>query len=179
MIPPYGENALNGHAWVPMDDENCIAWSFTWHPTRPLSESELHTMRHGGGIHVETIPGTFRPVINKDNDYMMDRAAQKTGRTFSGVHGIAMQDASLQESMGPVVDRTRENLVSTDNAIIMARMLLKRAVRNLQNGKEPQGTAPEHHLVRSASFILPADQPFVKTKVQDLVARPGVTHTGI
>ena len=27
-----------------------------------------------------------------------------------------MQDASLQESMGPIVDRTKENLVSTDIA---------------------------------------------------------------
>ena len=24
MIPPYGDNALNGHAWVPIDDENCM-----------------------------------------------------------------------------------------------------------------------------------------------------------
>jgi hypothetical protein len=162
-----------------MDDETCIAWSFTWHPTRPLSESELHTMRHGGGIHVETIPGTFRPVINKDNDYMIDRAAQKSGRTYSGVHGIAMQDASLQESMGPVVDRQRENLVSTDNAIIMARTLLKRAARALQKGQEPPGTAPEHHRVRSASFLLPVDQSFVKAKMEDLKVRPGTPHTGV
>jgi nitrite reductase/ring-hydroxylating ferredoxin subunit len=179
MIPPYGDNALNGHAWVPMDDENCIAWSFTWHPTRPLSADELQTMRHGGGIHVETVPGTFRPILNKDNDYMMDREAQKAGRTFSGVHGIAMQDASLQESMGPVVDRRRENLVSTDNAIIMARMLVKKAALALQKGVEPRGAEPEHHRVRSASFVLPVDQPFAKTKAEDLIARPGVPHTGI
>ena len=41
MIPPYGDNALNGHAWVPIDDENCMSWCFTHHPTRPLSEHEL------------------------------------------------------------------------------------------------------------------------------------------
>ena len=38
MIPPYGENALNGHAWVPIDDDTCMSWCFTHHPTRPLSE---------------------------------------------------------------------------------------------------------------------------------------------
>ena len=42
MIPPYGDNALNGHAWVPIDDENCMSWCFTHHPTRPLTEHELH-----------------------------------------------------------------------------------------------------------------------------------------
>ena len=88
-------------------------------------------MRDGKGIHVRYVPGTYRPLANKDNDYLIDRAAQKAGRTFSGVEGIAMQDASLQESMGPIVDRTKENLVSTDNGIIMARHRLLRAVKAL------------------------------------------------
>jgi hypothetical protein len=110
MVPPYGDNALNAHAWVPIDDENCLTWTFTYHPTRPLSEMELDTMRNGGGIHVQLIPGTFRPVINKDNDYMIDRVAQKEGRTYCGVSGIAMQDASIQESMGPIQDRSKRIL---------------------------------------------------------------------
>ena len=89
-------------------------------------------MRDGKGIHVQYVPGTFRPLANKDNDYLIDRAAQKAGSTFSGVEGIAMQDASLQESMGPIVDRTKENLVSTDNGIIMARHRLLRAAKALR-----------------------------------------------
>src|SRR5580700_8693283 len=102
IVPPYGDNALNAHAWVPIDDENCFTWTFTYHPTRPLSEMELSTMRGGGGLHVEFVPGTFRPRINKDNDYMIDRAAQRARLSYSGVKGIAMSDASVQESMGPV-----------------------------------------------------------------------------
>ncbi len=76
------------------------------------------------------VPGTFRPAANKDNDYLMDRAAQSAAKPISGVEGIAMQDASLQESMGPIVDRTKENLVSTDNGIIMARHRLLRAAES-------------------------------------------------
>ncbi len=46
-------------------------------------------------------PGnTFRPLANKDNDYLMDRAAQKAGRTYSGIAGFAMQDAGIQEKHG-------------------------------------------------------------------------------
>ena len=78
-------------------------------------------MKDGYGIHCKNIPGTYRPVANKDNDYLMDRAAQKAGTEYSGIRGIAIQDASLQESMGPIVDRTKENLVGCDNGIIMAR----------------------------------------------------------
>ena len=107
------------------------------------------------------MPGTFRPLANKDNDYLMDRAAQKAGKTYSGVEGFAMQDASLQESMGPIVDRTKENLVSTDNGIIMARQRLMRAAKALvEKGVTPPGVEPAHQRVRSASVVLPPDQPF-------------------
>jgi phenylpropionate dioxygenase-like ring-hydroxylating dioxygenase large terminal subunit len=179
MVPPYGDNALNAHAWVPIDDENCFTWTFTYHPTRPLSQMELDTMRGGGGIHVPLIPGTFRPVINKDNDYLIDRAAQKSGRTFSGVSGIAMQDASVQESMGPIQDRSKENLVSTDNAIIMARHRLRHAALALQKGVEPPGLTTDGHRVRSATFVLPVDVPFQQAKRDDLTVREGVPHTSI
>ena len=179
MVPPYGDNALNGHAWVPIDDENCFAWTFTYHPTRPLTELELATMREGGGIHVQFVPGTFRPLSNKDNDYMMDRAAQKAGRTYSGVSGIAIQDASVQESMGPIQDRSKENLVSTDNAIIMARIRLRTAALALQNGEQPPGLSPECHRVRSASFVLPVGAPFAEAKADALKVKEGVPHTSI
>ena len=179
MVPPYGDNALNAHAWVPIDDENCFTWTFTYHPTRPLSETELAIMREGGGIHVKLIPGTFRPVINKDNDYLIDRALQKTGRTYSGVSGIAMQDASLQESMGPIADRSKENLVSTDNAIIMARHRLRRAALSLAKGAPPPGITPESQRVRSATFVLPVDTAFDQAKREDLMVREGQPHTSI
>jgi hypothetical protein len=140
---------------------------------------EVDTMRKGGGIHVQLIPGTFRPIINKDNDYMMDRAAQKSGRTYSGVSGIAMQDASIQESMGPIQDRSKENLVSTDNAIIMARHRLRQCTLALQQGVAPPGLTAESHRVRSATFVLPVDVPFDQAKREDLMVREGVPHTSI
>ena len=93
MIPPDHDNPLHGHAWVPIDDENCFAWNFTHHPTRSLSAGEIDAMERGDGIYAELIPGTFRTVANKDNDYLMDREAQKRGRYYSGIKGIAMQDA--------------------------------------------------------------------------------------
>ena len=179
LVPPYGDHALFGHAWIPIDDHNVVTWTFTWHPTRPLTGEELATMRKGGGSHVELIPGTFRPVLNKDNDYMIDRKAQKEGRYYSGVAGIAMQDASVQESMGPIVDRSKENLVSTDNAVILARQQLKRMVIALRDhGTTPRGLAAADHRVRPASFVLPHDVPFA-TRADDLEVREGVAHTGI
>ena len=134
---------MHGHFWIPIDDENCWAWSFDYHPVRALTGDERQAMIDGKGIHVRYVPGTYRPLANKDNDYLIDREAQKAGTTYSGVEGIAMQDASLQESMGPIVDRTKENLVSTDNGIIMARHRLMKAARALaEKGVTPPGVDP-------------------------------------
>jgi phenylpropionate dioxygenase-like ring-hydroxylating dioxygenase large terminal subunit len=176
MIPPYGENALNGHAFVPIDDENCWVWSMTHKPAAPLSQSEIHSMDNGEGMYAELIPGTYLPVANKRNDYLIDRELQKTGRYYSGIKGIGMQDASLQESMGPLQDRTKENLVSTDNAIIMARNRLFKAARNLEKGIQPPGLSQDSHLVRSASVQLPVGASFKEAAAENLKAEIGKSH---
>src|SRR5206468_4624808 len=87
MVPPRGDHPMHGHFWVPMDDETNMAWSFDYHPVRALSEYERQAMIDGHGVHVK-VDKNFRPLQNKDNDYLIDRASQKTGRNFSGVEGI-------------------------------------------------------------------------------------------
>jgi phthalate 4,5-dioxygenase len=180
MIAPRGTHSVHGHFWIPIDDENCWTWSFDYHPIRELTDAEVAAMKDGKSIYVKFVPGTWRPRANKDNDYLIDRAAQKAGKTYSGVEGIAMQDASLQESMGPVVDRTKENLVSTDNGIIMARHRLLRSVKALNDkGEVPPGVDPAHQKVRSAAVVLPRDKAFKDAAKDALVARPGVAPASV
>jgi len=180
IVPPRSDYPVHGHFWIPIDDENCWAWSFDYHPTRALTKTEVAAMRDGHGVHVKYVPGTYRPRANKDNDYLMDRAAQKAGRSFSGIEGISMQDASLQESMGPIVDRSRENLVSTDNGIIMARNRLLAAVKALtEQGTVPPGVDPAHHHVRSAAVILPDAKAFLPAAAEALTARLGMPHASV
>jgi phthalate 4,5-dioxygenase oxygenase subunit len=179
MIAPRGTHTVHGHFWIPIDDENCWTWSFDYRPDRGLTQAELSAMRDGKGIHVN-VDGGYRPLANKDNDYLIDRDAQKLGKTFSGVAGIGMQDASLQESMGPIVDRTKENLVSTDNGIIMARHRLLRALKAFkENGVAPPGVEAAHQKVRSAAIVLPADQPFTEGAKDALVVRPDIAHASV
>ena len=180
MIPPRGDHPVHGHFWIPIDDENCWAWSYDFHPVRALTAREVAAMRDGAGVHCKYESGSWRPIANKDNDYLMDRAAQKAGKTYSGVAGFASQDASLQESMGPICDRTKENLVSTDNGIIMARHRLMRAAKALvEKGITPPGVDPAHHRVRSASVLLPPDQAFKDAAREALTARAGVAQTTV
>lgn len=180
MVPPRGDHPVHGHFWVPIDDENCWVFTFDYHPARPLSAAELQAMRDGYGVHCQYVPGTYRPMQNKDNDYMMDREAQKRGETYSGVRGIAIQDASLQESMGPIVDRSKERLVPTDAGIIKARSVLRKAVVALrEKGATPAGVNPAHHQVRSVSKVLPASESFVDACREDLSVRPGIAQTSV
>ena len=171
-IPPRAGHPIGAHAWVPIDDENCWAWSINYHPSRALSSKELDAMRGGRGIHVSYVPGTFIPLQNKRNDYLIDREGQKAGKTFSGVEGIAMQDASLQESMGPIQDRTRENLCPTDRGIVMARRKLLEAARAVHDGKAPPALRAEDQRVRSCAIELPRDQHFKEHARHGLFAPP-------
>jgi phthalate 4,5-dioxygenase oxygenase subunit len=171
LIPPRAGHPIGGHAWVPIDDENCWAWSINYHPKRALTAPEVQAMKDGKGIHVKYVPGTFIPLANKANGYMMDRSTQKSGVNYSGIEGIAMQDASLQESMGPVQDRTRENLCSTDNGIIMMRRMLIKAGKDNREGKPLPGLQPDSQRVRSCSIELPRDVKF-KEGARDGLFRP-------
>ncbi len=180
MVPPRGDHPVHGHFWIPIDDENCWAWSYDYHAARALTAAERQAMRDGKGIHAATIPGTYIPRANRSNDYLMNRTAQKAGLTFSGVEGIAMQDASLQESMGPIADRTKENLTSTDNGIVLARMRLLKAVRALaEKGELPPGVDPAPHRVRSASVVRAPDKPFGQAAADALAVRPGKPHASV
>jgi len=180
MVPPRGDHPVHGHFWVPIDDENCWVYTFDYHPVRALTPDEVAAMKDGQGVHSRNIPGTYRPVENKDNDYRMDREAQHRGEFFSGVRGIAIQDASLQESMGPIVDRTKERLVSADAGIIKARQKLRKAAIALRDeGVTPPGVDPAHHRVRSAAVVLPQSEAFIELSQADLAVRVGVPQSSV
>jgi len=158
LIPPFGDHSLAGHVWVPIDDHTCWAWSINFRPDKPLTEQEVADLNAGKGIHCEYEPGTFRPKANKDNDYLIDRQAQKEKRAYSGVFGFAMQDASLQESMGPIQDRSKEKLLPTDRAIVMARRMLYEAATALLPDTDPPAINADQQRVRAAGVLLPREQ---------------------
>jgi nitrite reductase/ring-hydroxylating ferredoxin subunit len=168
VIPPRAGHPLGAHVWVPIDDEHCWAWSINYHPRRPLKKSELQAMKSGKGIHVKYVPGTFMPLQNKRNDYLIDRKSEN----FSGVEGIAMQDASLQESMGAIQDRSRENLCPTDRGIVLARKKLLDAAKANREGKAVPALLAGEQRVRSCSIELPRDQHFREHARHGLFAPP-------
>ena len=180
MVPPRGDYPVHGHFWIPIDDSHCWAWSFDYLAARELSQAERQSMEEGKGIHCKYIPGTYIPLANQNNDYLMDREAQKGGLTFSGVEGFAIQDASLQESMGPICDRSKERLLPTDKGIIYARRKILKALEAMRETSElPPGVDPETHKVRSASVLLAEDKAYYEAAQADLWAAPGKPHASV
>src|SRR5436190_3823359 len=118
-------------------------------------------MANGFGIHSQ-VDERWLPVRNRANDYLIDRADQK-GRSFTGVRGISEQDACIQDSQGPVYDRTKEHLGTTDVAIIEFRKLMLRMARELREGVEPpQARMGDAYLVRSGAAVAPREVPFAE-----------------
>jgi phenylpropionate dioxygenase-like ring-hydroxylating dioxygenase large terminal subunit len=146
---------IPGHVWVPMDDKNCMVYNWVYSfGEEPLNEDDRLERSTGNGPGYVDPKANFRKLRNKDNDWLIDRKVQKT-ETFSGIEGINTQDHAIQESMGPIVDRTQEHLASTDRAIFAARRLLLQAVKTVQEGKDPPGLGPSYYRIRAIEEILP------------------------
>jgi hypothetical protein len=132
----------------------------TWNPDAPLSKDDWDMIRDETFVHARVEPVTFKPVRNKENLYLVDREQQRTS-SMTGIHGFASQDQAIQESMSPIVDRTRERLGTSDTAIIAMRRVLLQEIRELAQAREP--FAARHgdvYWVRSASLLLKRDVEF-------------------
>jgi nitrite reductase/ring-hydroxylating ferredoxin subunit len=149
-----------GYTWVPVDDESCWIYIYGWHPDRPISAEERAKFDRGGfGQFAELGPG-YVPLRNRSNDYLIDREEQKH-RSFTGVRGIAEQDAMAQDSQGLIADRTREHLTPTDVAVVRFRCLMLDEAKALREGREP-AAAQRHasYRLRSGGAVLSSDLSF-------------------
>ncbi|MGH8596516.1 MAG: Rieske 2Fe-2S domain-containing protein, partial [Gammaproteobacteria bacterium] len=119
------------HWHVPIDDTRHWKYVFMFNRERAISE-ELR-LKHRADLTPD-----HRLDRNAANRYQQDRESmQRTSFTGIGFNFQA-HDAFATESQGPVQDRTQENLVLSDKAIIAARKLILNAIKDVQDGREPK-----------------------------------------
>jgi phthalate 4,5-dioxygenase oxygenase subunit len=165
---------INGHIWAPIDDTTTWVynWQYAYDPNIPVSReyAEEHETMYGRGPS-DMIPGTFQLKKNLRNDYEIDRQLQKA-QTFTGITGINTQDIALQEGMGPIVDRSKEHLGTSDRAIIAMRQLLLEGVRAVETGEPVRGTDPESYRnVRAVDLMIPLGAYWRDALKDDLLAK--------
>ena len=156
----YAVRIMAGN-WVPIDDTSCWIYNYTWNPERPLTNAERERFAAGSGIHAQT-DADYIPIRRRENDYLIDRAKQKT-ESYTGIEGVSEQDACIQDSQGPIADRTMEHLGPTDMGIIRFRRLILESARALMNGHPPAALAdPAAYRVRGGGAVTPAEEPFAE-----------------
>jgi phenylpropionate dioxygenase-like ring-hydroxylating dioxygenase large terminal subunit len=153
---------------VPLDDHHTITYQMSVSRGRPGGNGPNATMN--------PIPmqprttgwyGRFQPIVQPSNDFLIDRQVQLENRGsagFTGISGIAMQDAAVTSSMGPIYDRRQERLGTSDAMVIRVRRRLIAAIRaHMQNGTPPPGVdTPEAYRVRSGGVLLPEGADWVQ-----------------
>jgi len=156
-----------GHIWVPMDDENTMVFNWEYSTTDEAFSDEDRLERRLGNGPLDVDQTTFRSRRNRQNNYLLDRNIQRT-ETFTGIDGVNVQDRAIQESMGRVVDRSREHLGSADKAVIQARRLLLQAVTTVEEGGTPRGINPTYYALRASEGVLPRDANWRETLAPDV-----------
>jgi phthalate 4,5-dioxygenase oxygenase subunit len=167
-----------GYTWVPVDDESVWIYVYAWHPDHAIPLDERARYEKGGyGQFAELGPG-YIPVRNRANDYLIDRAQQKTV-SFTGIRGVSEQDMMAQESQGIIADRTKEHLTATDIGVVHFRRLMLKEARALAAGTEPAAAQkPEAYRLRAGGAVLPGELSFEETMKQRFGTTTGRVSVG-
>jgi phthalate 4,5-dioxygenase len=146
-------------AFVPIDDEHTMLYFARYNLTQPVDAKERERQLAWSGLVPEVdIDGDFRKRRNRENNWLQDRAAMKRGTSMSGIRGVQMEDAVVQESMGAIYDRSREHLGSSDIAVVRMRRLMLQSVHGfMDEGKPPLGLAEPvaYDRLRGEEAIIP------------------------
>ena len=183
---PNGEFASHMHAraWVPLDDEHTMFCYIWW--KRAASSMSLPqpafkdgTPIGGTGRGNKLLPNTsdwlgrWRMAANTNNDWHLDRAAQRNNTIYSGIDGIHPQDQAITESMGPIVDHEFEHLAPSDQMITRTRRRLLLAARALRGeGVAPPGAQDPlvYRGARSGYFVSDDKTPWREIYARQLLA---------
>jgi phenylpropionate dioxygenase-like ring-hydroxylating dioxygenase large terminal subunit len=179
-------------AWVPIDDDHTMFWNMMVPSTRQgnsAGQGGSAPPRRGVNIDGKTGAASYIPngtgwydrwnlTQNADNDYMIDRVAQRTGQNFTGIDGIYLQDQVVTEAMGAIVDRTKEHLGTSDTMVIKTRRRLMSAARNLQEGIVPEPVDhPEMYALRSGGVVLSKETDWLEGTSE--LRKAFVKHPGL
>ena len=131
---------INWH--VPVDDTHHWKYCFVFNREAPLDQAVIDKS-------LAEVDEHYRPVRHEGNRFMQDRQSMKT-QTYTGMgSGFQSHDVFATGSQGTVQDRTQEHVVSSDIAIVAARKLMEKGIKDIQEGREPPHvirTPEDNHL---------------------------------
>ncbi len=157
----------NNGARVPMDDTHTMNFFMSVNRGKPGTGVTGPVVFPTYKPNTSDWFGRFRFETDTSNDFQIDRALQRTGKGgggYTGISALLMQDAAMTTSMGPIFDRSKEHLGSTDAMVIQVRRRLLNAVKaHMERGATPSGVDdPQVYQVRSGGVFLPVGADWVE-----------------
>jgi len=140
LIPPTDQYKL-AQMLVPIDDVNCMFYWIAWHETKGITQTAWR--RFCSAEVGADLDASYRKLRNASNNYLQDREAMRRG-DFTGIMGVPTQDMAMWESMGPIADRSRDHLGSSDLAVVEFRRQMTAAAKKVAAGGPALGTEPPH-----------------------------------
>jgi phenylpropionate dioxygenase-like ring-hydroxylating dioxygenase large terminal subunit len=117
---------------VPVDDTRSYWYAIFTSFGAPVDRAKMREQR----LQLYQLPD-YVPRLNRANQWGFDPLEQRA-RTYTGMgEDINVHDQWAVESQGPIQDRTREHLGSTDKAIVAFRRMLMRAIDAVARGESP------------------------------------------
>jgi phthalate 4,5-dioxygenase oxygenase subunit len=149
IIPPNDQYKL-AQMLFPIDDENTMFYFIAWHETKGIDQDAWRKFCYARvGVDLDE---NYRKIRNLENRFLQDRDAMRRG-DFTGIKGIPAQDMAMWESMGPITDRTEDNLGASDIAVIQFRRQMIQAARSFRDGGAAIGTSePRVPKLKLSSF---------------------------
>jgi phthalate 4,5-dioxygenase len=139
IVVPIGyEDHTQIFAFAPVDDTHHLVFFGNYGVRPQLTQEGFGAVRTG----LEPDPHNFASLGGDRSDrWGQDRSLMKAGH-FTGIdRSVIDEDAVVQASMGPIVDRSKENLSSSDVGIAHARRLMLDALAAAEAGQLPPGSA--------------------------------------
>ena len=133
FVIPLSETVTITQMHVPVDDTHTYWYSFFTSFDQPLDQATMRAQRLRG----VSLPD-YVPLHDARDDWGFNPEEQRT-RTYLGMgeEDINRHDQWAVESMGPIQDRTREHLGSSDKVIMANRRMLLKAIEQVQRGERP------------------------------------------
>jgi phenylpropionate dioxygenase-like ring-hydroxylating dioxygenase large terminal subunit len=142
VVPVGGTMPRTGSVFVisPVDDTHHLLFFGTYGPTEmsstPPEDMAMQSRDYEPDPHDYTrLHGDLR------SRWGQDRALMDAGHATGFGRSLLEEDVAVQTSMGPIVDRSTENLSSSDVAVASARRMLLDAVAGAESGALPPGSA--------------------------------------
>lgn len=114
---------------VPVDDETHVLFFGFWDEQGPLADISQY---FAGLDPDDLVPETS----DRPNNWGQDREAMAGGHFSGFTASVLHEDVGVQMSMGPIVERSEENLCGTDLAIVRMRQYLLDMVQRHDAGEE-------------------------------------------